>query len=442
MIKVLSRYHYIYKGILALLITAVCLITAGCGNDTPEMTEKEVTEGLSNSITETFKFDKISNITYNAVETSEDEMTVLKGKFQNQVPYKTYLCYAELENLDMTAKVSYRLLCAYNNGWSVISATEWDKDKWEYKAKKYPSERDIMRDISKYKFGSFDVGYVGDERTSAVKIKEAVFDEAVNRETEDISVEIKTDFGHYEVDAKVIYYFLNGEWTLGDFSYGEMKDWNFIYNDGCELDLLTEDQIIENVTDKNNFLTYCTNKAYTKDYSVEFEYMDATKDEMTGVFSFKASYGFGNIEYKVKAIYKWLDYEWSECEPKTAVSKTDFSPALNVEYKKDEKTITIVDTHPISDDEINSYRGSNAFKGDNALDKSASIITFVYKAEGKTYTIKACEHVPLRDNNWDTVVISIEKDNEADEELTIDKLSFDTEHNAIVVNGEVFLSMV
>ena len=426
-----KRLFYVFF----ILTVAICLVS--CGDETPEMTEKEITEALSSSISDTFSFDKISDVTYEKVETTEEGIAALKEKYQDKVPYVTYECSATLENLDMIAKVQYKMVCAYNNNsWTVVTATEWNKDKWEYTAKKYPSERDIMNDISKYKFGSYEVGYVGDEKHSSVKIVDQVFNDTVNRETQDVIIEIKSDFGHYEVNAKVIYYFLNGEWTLGDFVYGDMQDWNFIYNDGCDLNVISDNQIVERMTDKNNFLTYSTNLDYVDDYKVALEYMDATKDTMSAVYSFDALYGFGTVQYYVRATYQWLDYEWSDCNVTAEVVSTDFSPLLNKTFSCDDYELTVVDVHPVSDDEINAYKGTYD------LDKGASMITYSHTSGDTVYLIKTCEVIPLRDNNWDAIILSIEGEMIEADDLVINSITLLPESGDLMVDGNLYKIVV
>lgn len=389
-------YTYILIGIVATTLSS-------CGGTNPHMDKKSIEANLSKGIAETFEFDKIKNIEYEEASLNADESEKLQSRFESQVPYEVYICTAELENLDLMVSASYRLVCAYNDEeWQIISCTENNKETWDYKAKSTPDKRRMYKDISTLSFQDFEQGYIGSELHSNIEIKSESYDENVHRQNYEIELTINTDFGHYDVPGTLIYYFINGEWIFGDFECDDQTKWEFIYNDACELNSISDKKMCDYATVKDNFLTYSTNPEYVSDYGIKKIYSSATKTTMSEVYEFKAKYNdFCNLFYKMKATYEWKTYEWSEPDISIEISKTDFSPLINKSFKCKNNTLTVTDCHVINEEELKEYNTD-----DYDINESSSIISCEIKEGNNTSNITAVITVPLRDDNWESRIIS------------------------------------
>lgn len=132
--------------VLMIALIATILSCPSCNKQPAAMSKSEIEQDISDGIAQNFKYDKISDISFKQVETSSEEMEILKKKYQSQVEYATYECTATLENLDMIANVSYRMLVAYNAGkWEMLSCKEDNKDGWSYVAKNIQTKDKFLK---------------------------------------------------------------------------------------------------------------------------------------------------------------------------------------------------------------------------------------------------------------------------------------------------------
>ena len=352
-------------------------------------------------------------------------MEILEKKYQSQVEYATYECTATLENLDMIANVSYRMLVAYNAGkWEMLSCKEDNKDGWSYVAKKYPDERQILKDISTYTFGEFDSNYISNDKNTTIKIVNQSYDKTVSRETEELLITINTSFGQCQMHAKIIYYYLNGVWTIGDFICDDESQWSIIYNKGCELSAVSEKKVIDFLTNKNQFLTYTTSISYVDATKLSFIYNKVSDSSVTNVYDFSAAYDdFGTATYEVDIKYDWQTYEWSEPQVSVSLKSADFTDIIGKVFaSKDKNTSFIIkDIRPISENEQIQYK-------DKKLSAATIVMSGQYKRGESTEECTIFLDIPLRDNDWNGFVPEKEFD-----------IVFKTNDKSIVINGEKLL---
>ena len=411
--------------VLMIALIATILSCPSCNKQPTAMSKSEIEQDISDGIAQNFKYDKISDISFKQVETSSEEMEILKKKYQSQVEYATYECTATLENLDMIANVSYRMLVAYNAGkWEMLSCKEDNKDGWSYVAKKYPDERQILKDISTYTFGEFDSNYISNDKNTTIKIVNQSYDKTVSRETEELLITINTSFGQCQMHAKIIYYYLNGVWTIGDFICDDESQWSIIYNKGCELSAVSEKKVIDFLTNKNQFLTYTTSISYVDATKLSFIYNKVSDSSVTNVYDFSAVYDdFGTATYEVDIKYDWQTYEWSEPQVYVSLKSADFTDIIGKVFaSKDKNTSFIIkDIRPISENEQIQYKNKK-------LSAATIVMSGQYKRGESTEECTIFLDIPLRDNDWNGFVPEKEFD-----------IVFKTNDKSIVINSEKLL---
>lgn len=395
----------------------------GCGKEeTPAIDETLIITSLKESIKKDMSYDNIANITYQPVESNEEEINKLKEIYTSQVPYTTYECSASLSSVDMDADVQYRILLAYNEEWKCVYYAPFNENEWEYEAKSQVNNKRIMDDLCSYSFGSFEKNYVGNDRYSSIEITDRNFDKSINRDTIDLNVTAKLDFGTVEFHVNVIYYFVRGEWVVGDLVADEQSEWKLNIESGYELNELTDDEIIKKLTTKNEFLTYVANNKYFQKCSLTKDYYDCHGSEMYVHHTFHTEYeDIGSVDYEIIAYYEWLAYEWSEPEITVLFKSFDFNEIIGKTFvdSKGNKLILEKITEPsneLSDKASRDFHFSY-YDGKNASEFNGNFI------------------VVLRDNTWECVL-------DEDNPLGYTTLSLCVDSKSFVSNDSVRYYMV
>jgi len=383
--------------ILKIVLASVLLICsvfcfAGCSREkTAPPTEEEVLNWFSVAIKKDMPYDKLTNFTFEPVATDEAELTELKKVFTSQVEYATYLCKGSITSIEMDANIQYRVTVAYNTEWKLIYSVAANEGEWEYKAKSQVSNKRIMNDLCNYKFGSFEKSYVGSERYSSIEITNRVFDESINRDTIDLKLSVKTDFGNVIIHPQIIYYFVRGEWVVGDLLIDDMSEWEIVFGEGYEIVEVADEFIVDKLTIKDEFLTYITNKNYMDNYTITKTYYDAVGSILNVHYDYVAEYDdIGSVVYDVTVNYEWLSYKWSEPVVSVKLKGYDFSSMVGSIFKCSDGRTLVLDEIKEPADELNDALSRDFYF-------TLSDGTNVEQVVGNFLVV-------MRDNNWDCVL--------------------------------------
>ncbi len=317
----------------------ICLF--GCSDKTPQLDNESLEKILVDGIKSDIYFDQISNIKIEKIKTTQEDLALLKSTFTDKVPYESYYIEGNISSITMDSYVKYTVLIAYNKEWKNIAVTPIDESTWIYIPKEYVGLTDIMKDLKQVEIEPFKEGYVGNEKTSALTIIKRVEDKDANMETIFGSLKILTDFGEYNIDVSITYYFKKGEWVFGDITLQDKEDWEFTFKENCQIKTLSDKYIKEKLTKRTEFLTYIVNEDYIESEELEQTYVKADAETAGYVYKYAVNYaGIGEVIYDVVVTYKWLSYEWGKGEISVSLVNQTFSQIVGNKYILDEKYIS------------------------------------------------------------------------------------------------------
>ena len=423
--------------ILSCLLCLICLFTTACGNknEVPELTEKILKEICSEAMKENMYFDQINNMTFEEVETSEEDLNTLKGIFEEQVEYHSFNVTANISSMSMDAYVEYVCVTTFNNiDWQVSICYPVNENKWKYEPKEEVALKTIMNDLKKVNVGPYEAGYVGDEKLSTLTIVDRKNDTSINRQTISCSLQINNEYGHYIVNLDAIYYFKRGNWVIGDFDIPDPKEWTFTYNQGYEIKLPSNESIINKIITKKEFLTYAVNINNVADAELIYDGMIASKENVTCVYNYIVEYEkTGRVVYDINIVYPWLSYEWGDGEYKVSVSKQDLSKLKGSKYINGNQYLIVDDVIEYSDDlEFDNVESLSEFE------KYSEFVKIKYFDGSDTYDLLCNCAIILRDNNYDMNILTVYKNNEFVKHFKeFDKIVLDIT-DSLSIDGVVF----
>lgn len=391
--------------IMFALLSIFCVFTLNaCGKDeTPELTEKILEKTAPEIIKEDIYFDQMANANFEFSETTEKEMNVLMKTFDYAVPYQSVHLKANISSISMDALVEYNIVYVYNNvEWKPIYCYAVNEDKWEYDAKEFVSLKQIMNDIKGFKVGNFDEGYVGNENNSSIEILNRNYEKQVNRDTVSCKLTVNTDFGTYNANIEALYYFKKGKWEIGDFTIPPMNEWQFSYSPDVQINLISENDIINKLTTKNEFLTYIVNKKYLNSDALTQNGMEASVDNVTYHYKYNAEYKkFGTISYNVDVVYKWLSFEWGEPAFVITADAQDLTPLMGKTLKNGNQSITFKSFKKADKTAKEEY----GIDEETKIDESSLFIEADYSDGTTTRSLLLNLVIQLRDNDYVASVI-------------------------------------
>lgn len=392
---------------LIFCLVAIFLVglVSGCGEKTPEPTKDELIEICSAAVKENIYFDQMSDITFEEIASTEDDINALKEVFNSKVDYKTLHLTANISSITMDASIEYNCVIAYNSGWKVIKCYSVNESKWVYEAKEFVAMKDIMNDLKSVDVGPFEAGYVGDEKKSTLTINDRKEDKTINRETVYCTVKIDTDYGYYTADIEAIYYFKKGVWVIGDFVIPDVNNWKFTFNERCEIELYKNDYIMDKLNTKSEFLTYVVDKSKTLNTNLELAGLVATTEHVIYNYKYTVNYpNLGEVVYDVNISYEWLSYEWSVGKIEVSLASQDFTIIKENKYINGNTYLTIDDIVKNSEDfEIDEMDLSE-------YDDLSDYVYLTYFDGTDTYKIIGNLLVVLRDDLYDINIIKVTKD--------------------------------
>lgn len=406
--------------IKTILIAAVMSFSAicfyGCGDKAEDhpLTEDILQASLSTAIKEDIDFDKMENFTDQIVEINEEELNKLKEIYSSRVEYEVHQCTADISSVSMNASVEYRLVFAYNAEWKCVYDSPFEKETWLYTAKEKVSNKQIMDDLQTYQFGSIELGKVGDDRYSSIEIKSRSKDKE-NKDIINLAITAKLDFCNVYLNSEVVYYFVEGEWILGEITPEDISLWNVEFNSGYEISEILDDVLLSKLTTKDEFLTYVVNSSYYESQTLHKDYYDCQDSELTTHYTFDVKYtDIGSVKYEISVYYEWMAYEWSSPEITVQIKSFDFSPMVGrtfISESGNKLTLTeILDKEENQD--INSHNLHFSLVGSPTKDFNAKLV------------------IPARDNNW------IAEEYNEDGSLGQDTVSLFVDSNSFLYNNE------
>lgn len=413
--------------IAALLTSAVMCVMcfSGCGKEeTPALDADTIVSAFSEAVRKDFSdrnvdVDTIGEVAFEPVSVNEEEMDALKERFPSQVPYQVEFCSADISNVTMEAHVDYRVVFAYNGEWKYIAAFPFDKDNWSYSAKDVVNKKTIMDALKTKKFGSLPEGRVGDDKYSSIEIANRKYDEITNKETINLDVTARLNYGNLLFKVEALYYFLEGSWSMGDIQPDDMKNWSVEFNSGYELAEISDKEIVKKLTTKDEFLTYVADGSVYESGTLTKDYYDCTPSDITVHYTFDTVYSdIGSVQYEVTAFYEWLSYEWSEPEIAVNVKSFDFSPMIGQSFIADNgDVLTLKEITPPADE----------------LDDKISLdLHFSLSSSGGDRDMVANILVPARDNNW----VAIIKGSDSHNNDAVDSVSIYVDSKSLLYKNE------
>lgn len=411
----------------------LCLGLSGCGKEKiPELTDKLIISLGEEAILNEVYYDKIVDIKYKEVETSEEELAKLKEAFTSSLPYKTYYVTANISSISMSANVEFNITYVYNAEWQAFYCHDVNTSNWKYVPKEDVSIKSLMTDISKLQIGDFEKGYVGDDRYSSIEITNIEFDDSINREDVSFTATVTTDYGKVKINGVAIYYFQKGVWCFGDMSYDTIDKWQIQYNDNVEFQY-GADYVKSKLITKNEFLTYVANENYYSKCELSSPVVSPTKDGIICKYIFSTVYnGIGTIQYAVNVKYDWLIYEWGEGSFSVAVDNIDINSLLGKTYYCGDKSLVVKSVKKATEDE--HYIGDKLSSSDTSID-----INFAYKNGTETYDIWTNFNVLLRDDNYEAKLFKVTDGNGNDIDMnSFTIISLYVSNNTISFNGEIY----
>lgn len=388
----------------------------GCGGELPEIQKSKISQDIETELSEAgYSYDTINDLTYEFVDINDDDLTKLKEFFDNRVDYQKVDTSFKLSSISMDVTGQWSMVYAYVNGeWTVMFSYQKNPDEWEFTAKETVSSKKILSDLKTVDFEGFEEGYVGNEKTTSIKVVDRDTKFNINKDDVYIEAKVKTDFAEYVIEIEMIYYFENGEWTLSDAIVEDAKFWQLTYNSDKVPSSPSMDYILEQLTKSNNFLTYVANIDYMERYNLVETKQLAGVTSITFQYEFSAEYSrIGTIKYLIQIPYEWVDGEWAIGEMEVSVSDIDVEKMLGTWTASNGDYIEFTS---VEEDKSSGYESANILVG-----------TYYKKGESTTseYSIKVKVEVPLRDNNYDCTIDSWEAKSMNSVEFKLNNMSLD-----------------
>ena len=418
------------KIILIGLCFVLCLVSlTACGSkEKPELTKSKITQDLEAELRDaSYNYDSLDGLTYETAEVTEDDLNRLKEFFDTRVDYQKIDCSFQLTSIKMDSVGYWSMIYAYVNGeWRVMFSYQKTPGEWEYTAKETTSSKKMLNDLQSIDFEGFETGYVGNQKTTSIKIIDRDTKFKINKDDVYIQATVNTDFATYIIEVEMIYYFDGGEWQLSDAIIQDSKYWQLTYNSDRVPSNPSEQHVFEQLTIPNNFLTYVANPEYMDEYHIVETKQLAGITSITFQYEFETKYkNIGTIKYLAQLPYEWLDGEWAIGDMVVNVSDINANGMLGTWTANNGDYVTFT---------VSERTENNKYPSPNVL------VGTYYKKIGEgtysEYTIKTAINVPLRDNNWEGKIVLWEAKDTTSIEFSIEPFAINT-IDKIMTTGEL-----
>lgn len=400
---------------LILMVLPFLLILSGCKSE-PELTKEMIKKDVEKEILKEGDFDSISNFKYKESELSDSDVKLLKGKYTEKIPTKSFDLNFNKTSLELNQNAYYRAIFALQNKnkWTLAFLVPNNKSEWKTKPKGEVSTKHLLKDLKNIEFDGFKKGYIGDEQTTSIKIKGRDTDLKLLTDIITMEVEVKNEFAKYKINMSMNYNFKKNDWVLTEKNIAKQDTWKLEFINENKPAIPTPDKIKERLTTKEQIATYSVNPNFSKKL-----YVSNPKERIDSkrvIFSYVviASYDVvGDIEYIVNVPFEYNAGNWSEKEIEIKYSKATLF-AMGRIWK-------------LSDGEY--------IKIDSVVKKD---IGGKYTKDGKTVDIKGTLDIDRKDDlyNLNLVETNMQEGQKPTFEYKESKISI--EKKALILDGKEF----
>lgn len=398
-----------------LLIIPIIFVLSGCKGE-PDLTKEMIKKDVEKEILKEGEFDSISNFKIRESELSKSDTKLLKEKYTEKIPTKSYDLNFNKTSLELNQNAYYRAIFALQkeDKWTLAFLVPNNKSEWKTKPKGEVSTKHILKDLKNIKFDGFKKGYIGDEQTTTIKIKGRDTDLKLLSDIITLEVEVKNEFAKYKIDMSMNYNFKKNNWVLTEKNISKQENWKLEFINENKPAVPTPDKIKERLTKKEQISTYCINPNFAKKIYVSNpkERIDAKRVIFNYVVI--ATYDIiGDIEYIVSVPFEYDAGNWSEKE-------------IEINYSK-ATLFAMGRTWKLSDDE--------SIKIDSVVKNK---ISGKYTKSGKTVDIKGSLDIDRKDDlyNLNLVETNMQEGQKPTFKYTESKISI--EKKAIILDGKEF----